>query len=498
MNYGAPPAFKHFSSASYPPIQSFNQTCSSSMVPDCIEGSYGRMPTEWIRSEEALRIQTSYLNVNDGISLLEVKKHIENGIDKKTEKEYKRQNFREKRNSVQEWLKSVEVGQDPSLLGPVGHGSSYDRTGVTTTPRAFLIDRFETQKNDDRKEKRDRREKRESERKQRHKTSETTKSVDKSSHADDTWDSESIINSRGTTSLHDQPAFRSLPTAKADILSAVTSVMAHVNDSKLHLDVSNSDLQKSTGASTDGNIKSKVSCTVVHHASSFIRDSEETLHQFQEHFVNASGPDYLGLPALEVDEGADEEEERLEGEEGAGKIKGYEKMGMDLAVSSPHHSQEHGIEFLVNLQKQGTTEKKSTMTAEISSQSHVSAASPEGSSILSPQVRNMDSTWERDEQALLPRSLAEEMMFAEQTQVEQYHHDDEGVFVLSPQILADEDDEDIDVVDAEEDTEEDTEDAFEVVEIDEGGSVVVKEESKRKRGSNCDDIESVSSSVCIV
>ncbi|KAJ3879494.1 hypothetical protein F5051DRAFT_199255 [Lentinula edodes] len=275
--------------------------------------------------------------------------------------------------------------------------------------------------------------------------------------------------------------------------------MAHVNDSKLHLDVSNSDLQKSTGASTDGNIKSKVSYTVVHHASSFIRDSEETLHQFQEQFVNASGPDYLGLPALEVDEGADAEKERLEGEEGAGKIKGYEKMGIDLAVSSPHHSQEQGIEFLMKpLQKLGTAEKKSTMAAEISSQSHVLAASLEGSSISSPQVRNMDSTWERDEQALLPRSLAEEMMFAEQAQVEQYHHDDEGVFVLSHQILADEDDEDIDVVDAEEDTEEDTEDAFEVVEIDEGGSVVLKEESKRKRGSNCDDIESVSSSVCIV
>ncbi|KAJ3885541.1 hypothetical protein GG344DRAFT_82601 [Lentinula edodes] len=488
MDYGAPPAFKHFSSASYPPIQSLNQTCSSSMVPECIEGSYGRMPTEWIRSEEALRIQTSCLN--DDTTLLEVKKHIENGVDKKTEKEYKRQNLRQKRNSVQEWLKSVEVGQDPSLLGPVGHASSYDRTGVTTTHRAFLIDRSETQKNDER-EKRDRRKRREREGKQRYKTSETTKSVDKSSHADDTCDSQSMINSRGTTSLHDQPAFRSLQTAKADILSAVTSVMAHVNDSKLHLDVSNSDLQKSTGASTDGNKKSKVSCTVVHHASSFIRDSEETLHQFQEQFVNASGPDYLGLPALEVDEGADEEEERLEGEEGAGKIKGYEKMRIDLA--------EQGIEFLVKpLQKLGTAEKESTMTAEISSQSHVLAASLEGSSILSPQVRNMDSTWERDKQALFPRSLAEEMMFAEQVQVEQYHHDDEGVFVLSHQILADEDDEDIDVVDAEEDTEEDTEDAFEVVEIDEGGSVVLEEESKRKRGSNCDDIESVSSSVCIV
>ncbi|KAJ4495892.1 hypothetical protein C8J55DRAFT_495199 [Lentinula edodes] len=491
MDYGAPPAFTHFSSASYPPIQSFNQTCSSSMVPECIEGSYGRMPTEWIRSEEALRIQTSCLN--DDTTLLEVKKLIENGVDKKTEKEYKRQNLRQKRNSVQEWLKSVEVGQDPSLLGPVGHVSSYDRTSVTTTPRAFLMDRSETQKNDERKEKRDRKERRERERKQRYNISETTKSVDKSSHADDTWDSQSMINSRGTASLHDQPAFRSLQTAKADILSAVTSVMAHVNDSKLHLDVSNSDLQKSTGASTDGNIKSKVSCTVVHHASSFIRDSEETLHQFQEHFVNVSGPDYLGLPALEIDEGADEGEERLKGEEDARRIKEYEKMGMDLVVSSPHHSQEHGIESLVQpVQKLDTTEKKSTTTTiEISSQSRVLAASLEG---LSPQVRNLDSTWERDEQQQLPRSLAEEMRFAEQAQAEQYHRDDEGVLVLSPQILADADDEDIDVVDADEGTE----DAFELVEIDEGGSVVVKEESRGKRGSNGDDVESVSSSVCIV
>ncbi|GAV99966.1 hypothetical protein LENED_001454 [Lentinula edodes] len=147
----------------------------------------------------------------------------------------------------------------------------------------------------------------------------------------------------------------------------------------------------STGASTDGNIKSKVSYTVVHHASSFIRDSEETLHQFQEQFVNASGPDYLGLPALEVDEGADAEKERLEGEEGAGKIKGSK-----------------------NRRK-----------------------------------------WN-------------------------------NIIIMTREL------------DAEEDTEEDTEDAFEVVEIDEGGSVVLKEESKRKRGSNCDDIESVSSSVCIV
>ncbi|GAV99967.1 hypothetical protein LENED_001453 [Lentinula edodes] len=164
----------------------------------------------------------------------------------------------------------------------------------------------------------------------------------------------------------------------------------------------------STGASTDGNIKSKVSYTVVHHASSFIRDSEETLHQFQEQFVNASGPDYLGLPALEVDEGADAEKERLEGEEGAGKIKG--------------------------------------------NWSHVLAASLEGSSISSPQNRRK---WN-------------------------------NIIIMTREL------------DAEEDTEEDTEDAFEVVEIDEGGSVVLKEESKRKRGSNCDDIESVSSSVCIV
>ena len=121
------------------------------------------MPTEWIRSEEALRIQTSCLN--DDTPLLEVKKHIENGVDKKTEKEYKRQNLRQKRNSVQEWLKSVEERRDTSLLGPVGHVSPYDRRGVTTTPRAFFIDRSETQKNDERKEKRDRRERRERERK---------------------------------------------------------------------------------------------------------------------------------------------------------------------------------------------------------------------------------------------------------------------------------------------------------------------------------------------
>ncbi|GAV99968.1 hypothetical protein LENED_001452 [Lentinula edodes] len=158
----------------------------------------------------------------------------------------------------------------------------------------------------------------------------------------------------------------------------------------------------STGASTDGNIKSKVSYTVVHHASSFIRDSEETLHQFQEQFVNASGPDYLGLPALEVDEGADAEKERLEGEEGAGKIKG--NWLRPLRVHLYH----------------------------------------------------------------LPRRKWN------------------NIIIMTREL------------DAEEDTEEDTEDAFEVVEIDEGGSVVLKEESKRKRGSNCDDIESVSSSVCIV
>ncbi|KAJ3825204.1 hypothetical protein F5880DRAFT_264837 [Lentinula raphanica] len=88
--------------------------------------SYERIPTEWIRKEEALnsRPQRSFLVTRES------KRSSERSDSKKAEKEAKRRSLQQRRDSVQEWLKSVHTTQDPSLLGPVVRSSSPVRAAV--------------------------------------------------------------------------------------------------------------------------------------------------------------------------------------------------------------------------------------------------------------------------------------------------------------------------------------------------------------------------------
>ncbi|KAJ3998374.1 hypothetical protein F5050DRAFT_1710574 [Lentinula boryana] len=437
---------------------------SPAMVSAPVEQSYERTPTEWIRSEEALNVRKFY---TQDFTPDTPKRSSEKDANKKAEKEAKRHSLRQKRDSVQEWLKSVEIAQYPSISGP--RSSSHDRPGVTVTSRAFLSDRSELIENDGQREKRDRRERNEGDRKERAKAPFNDQSSNPNDHPKTTLLSQKT-NSNTTATSHDATCQITHPSScitNSDFLSTVGSTITRGDDSKLLLNFSNSLVQKSTGSEKARNS--------AHHAISFIRNSEETLHRFQGYGCFARGPDH----SLK-----EEEEEITSGES--------QIAVMDSSVPLLHHSQTNEQGALLQLpQKLDSRYVPDNHDATIVTESSLPPL-PQSSG-LSILLEKLDVMRKREEEKHI-RSLAEEMRFAEQKQAEDEYYADEGVIVLAQdgQIYSDED-EDIDVVDVEEVTEEE---AFEVVHVDEGGSVVTEE--FQKTDHDCDGDGSVSSSVCIV
>ncbi|KAJ4490109.1 hypothetical protein J3R30DRAFT_3693641 [Lentinula aciculospora] len=462
MDYGgASHAFAHFSSASYSTLLPTNVN-SSAMIPGHVERSYERLPTEWIRSEEALYLEAD-------ATPYEVKKSSVKATEKKAEKEAKRKSYLQKQEFVKEWLKSVKVEQDSSLLCPGVYLSSHDGKNVVPAPRAFLIKKSELQKKDEWKEKRERRQRG---RKRETRISKTPNLQDQSSEPDDSW-------APDPTSYNGiyAPAVQSPKISERDILNTVATITTRVNDSELQLDLSNPDKQ-STGTGASANTKPEISRSSAHHTASFIRDSKETLHHLHDNF--ACGTDHW--PYSKFYEGADEEGKRMAEEEGDA-ITGteYTKTKIKVVTLSRRQSQEQRRESLLRVLN--TRDGLENLDAGDETAISSPAASLKGSPALSPRVRNPEKP--------IRRSLAEEMRFAEQTEVDK-HKDDVRVLVLTRsqrRVDEEEEEEDIDIVDAEENTE----DAFQVVDIGEGGSVVMKE-----IGSTGDDLESVSSSICIV
>ncbi|KAJ3787374.1 hypothetical protein GGU10DRAFT_348885 [Lentinula aff. detonsa] len=423
---------------------------SPAMVSAPVEQSYERTPTEWIRNEEALKVRKFY---TQDFTPDTPKRSSEKDANKKAEKEAKRYSLRQKRDSVQEWLKSVEIAQGPSISGP--RSSSHDRLGVTVTSRAFLSDGSEPLEKDGQREKRERRERNEGDRKERAKASFNDQSSNPNDHP--------------KTSLLSQK-----PNSNTTATSHVGSTITPGDDSKLLLSFSNSLVQKSTDTSANAHIGSEKARNSAHHA--FIRNSEETLHRFQGYGCFARGPD---------DSLKEEEEEQITSGESQIAV-------MDSSVPLLHHSQTNEQGALLQLpQKLDSRYVPDNHDAIVVTESSLPPL-PQSSG-LSILFEKLDVMRQREEEKHI-RSLAEEMRFAEQKQAEDEYYADEGVIVLAQdgQIYSDED-EDIDVVDVREVTEEE---AFEVVHVDEGGSVVTEE--FQKTDYDCDGDGSVSSSVCIV
>ncbi|KAJ3736600.1 hypothetical protein DFJ43DRAFT_1049751 [Lentinula guzmanii] len=445
---------------------------SPAIVSAPVEQSYERKPTEWIGSEEALKVRKFY---TQDFPPDTPKRFSEKDANKKVEKEAKRRSLRQKRDSVQEWLKSVEIAQFPSISGP--RSSSHDGPGVTVTSRAFLSDSSGLIKNDGWREKRDGRERNEGDRTER--ASKPKPSFnDQSSNASKMSLFSQKPNSNTTARSHDATCQFTLPSScitNSDFLSTVGSPITRVDDSKLLLNFSNSLVQESTDTSANAHIGSEKARNSAHHA--FIRNSEETLNRFQGLGCFARGPD---------DSLKEEEEEQITSGESQIAV-------MDSSVPLLHHSQTHEQGALSQLpQKLDPRYVPDNHDATIVTESSLPPLP--ASSGLSILFEKLDVMRKREEEKHIRRSLAEEMRFAEQKQVENEYHTDEGVIVLAQddQIYSDED-EDIDVVDVEEGIEEE---AFEVVHVDDGGSVVTEEFQKTEYGRDGDG--SVSSSVCIV
>ncbi|KAJ3799246.1 hypothetical protein GGU11DRAFT_876696 [Lentinula aff. detonsa] len=443
---------------------------SPAMVSAPVEQSYERTPTEWIRNEEALKVRKFY---TQDFTPDTPKRSSEKDANKKAEKEAKRYSLRQKRDSVQEWLKSVEIAQGPSISGP--RSSSHDRPGVTVTSRAFLSDGSELLEKDGQREKRERNE---GDRKERAKASFNDQSSNPNDHPKTSLLSQKP-NSNTTATSHGATCRFMIPSScitNSDFFNTVGSTITPGDDSKLLLSFSNSLVQKSTDTSANAHTGSEKARNSAHHAISFIRNSEETLHRFQGYGCFARGPD---------DSLKEEEEEQITSGESQIAV-------MDSSVPLLHHSQTNEQGALLQLpQKLDSRYVPDNHDAIVVTESSLPPL-PQSSG-LSILFEKLDVMRQREEEKHI-RSLAEEMRFAEQKQAEDEYYADEGVIVLAQdgQIYSDED-EDIDVVDVREVTEEE---AFEVVHVDEGGSVVTEE--FQKTDYDCDGDGSVSSSVCIV
>ncbi|KAJ3776246.1 hypothetical protein FB446DRAFT_722009 [Lentinula raphanica] len=406
-----------------------------------VQRSYERIPTEWIRKEEALnsRPQRSFLVTRES------KRSSERSDSKKAEKEAKRRSLQQKRDSVQEWLKSVHMTQDPSLLGPVVRSSSPDRAAVLAVST------------DGQKERGERKERPKG---ARTKEKVSTTNISWSNSHSSTLDNSSVPNLLSQTPKSSNDTLPPTRTHKNDLLSAVASSIRHVDD------YSESD----TNTHTLGVAQSGRAHAIAHQSITSMHDSDVTLYRHRGSSLD--GPD---------DDSLKEEVEI--------QSRSEELTVMDSAVPSQHQESQKNAQFL-------------PPTSQTEGLGVTGVIGTESASLirLSPTpLENSGLSWKaEDEEKPIQRSLADEMRFAEQKQAEDEHKAGGDVIIIAQDSdkPADEDeDDDIDLVNIEEDMEEE---AFEVVDVDEGGSVVTEEFQQTGYHGEGEGAGSVSSSVCIV
>ncbi|KAJ3970952.1 hypothetical protein EV361DRAFT_252255 [Lentinula raphanica] len=409
-----------------------------------VQRSYERIPTEWIRKEEAFnsRPQRSFLVTRES------KRSSERSDSKKAEKEAKRRSLQQKRDSVQEWLKSVHATQDPSLLGPVVRSSSPDRAAVPA---------------DGQKERGERKERPKGARTKEKVSTDSTTNISRSNSYSSGLDNSSVPTLLSQTPKSSNDTLpRSPPTRthKDDFLSAVASSIRHVDD------YSESDTNTHTlGVAQSGRVRA-----IAHQSITSMHDSDVTLYRHRG--SSPDGPD---------DDSLKEEVEI--------QSRSEEVTVMDSAIPSQHQESQKNAQFL-------------PPTSQTEGLGVTGVIGTESASLirLSPTpLENSGLSWKaEDEEKPIQRSLADEMRFAEQKQAEDEHKAGGDVIIIAQDSdkPADEDeDDDIDLVNIEEDTDEE---AFEVVDVDEGGSVVTEEFQQTGYHGEGEGAGSVSSSVCIV